>query len=127
MIAGIREAIRSLTMLGWAVIFGLILLFVLLATCSHYTGKEAMRDRIAAEERAQTLDDAIKASDKASGERLTDIQINIKREKELTDAVSSLPDAVPSPRRIALACGRLRHQGTPDADLPASCRSGGGA
>lgn len=121
----LREAIRSLTMLGWAVIIGLVLLLVLLATCSHYTGKEAKRERLCAEERANTLDAAIKASDKASGERLTDIQINIKREKELTDAVSSLPDAMPSPRRIALACQRLRQQGTRDADLPASCRSGG--
>ena len=125
MIAAIRTALRSLTLLGWAVIIGLILLFVLLATCSHYTGKEAKRDQRAAEERAQTLDDAIKASDKASGERLTDIQINIDREKELTDAVSSLPDAAPSLRRITLACQRLLQQGTRDADLPASCRSGG--
>lgn len=121
----LREALRSLTLLGWAIIIGLVLLLVLLATCSHYTSKEAKLDRLAAEERAQTLDAAIKASDKASGERLSDIQINIKREKELTDAVSSLPDAVPSPRRIALACQRLRQQGTRDADLPASCRSGG--
>lgn len=123
MIAGIREAVRALSLLGWAIIIGL----VLLTTCSHYTGKEAKRDQQAAEERAQTLDAALKASDKASGERLSDIQINIKREKELTDAVSSLPDAVPSPRRIALACQRLRQQATPDADLPAGCRSGGGA
>ncbi len=124
MIAGIREAVRALSTLAWAVILALVLLLVLLATCSHYTGKEAKRDRIAADERARTLDAAIKASDKASGERLTDIQININREKELTDAVSSLSDAVPSPRRIALACQRLRQQGTRDADLPASCRSG---
>lgn len=127
MIAGIREAVRALSLLGWAVIIGLVLLLVLLSTCSHYTGKEAKRDQQAAEERARTLDAAIKASDKASGERLTDIQINIKREKELTDAVSSLPDAVPSPRRIALACQRLRQQGARDADLPVRCRSGGGA
>ena len=125
MMAGIREAVRALSMLGWAIIIGLVLLLVLLATCSHYTGKEAKRDRIAAEERAQTLDAAIKASDKSSDERLTDIQININREKELTDAISSLPDAVPSPRRIALACQRLRQQGTLDAGLPASCRPDG--
>ena len=60
---GFKAALRSLTLLGWAVIIGLVLLLVLLATCSHYTGKEAKRDRLAAVERTQTLDDAIKASD----------------------------------------------------------------
>jgi len=121
MIAGIREAVRALSTLAWAVILALVLLLVLLATCSHYTGKEAKRDRIAAEERSQTLDAAIKASDKASGERLTDIQININREKERADAVSSLPDAKPSPRQRRLTCQWLRDQGAKPKDLPADC------
>ena len=124
MIATIRAALRSLTALGWAVVVACLAILLLLATCAHHSAKEARQSRDAAEERARALDAGLKASEAASGERMADVQIIYNHEKELTDAVASLPDAVPSPRRIALACQRLRQQGNRDADLPAQCRSG---
>lgn len=125
LLSGLRAAARSLTALGWAVLVACVAVLLLLATCSHYSAREADHAKRAAEERAKALDEAMKASDKAAGERLWDIKINQKREKELTDAVTSLPDAAPSPVQRRLACQRLRHQGTRDTDLPAVCRSEG--
>ena len=125
MIGTIRTALRSLTALGWAVLIACVAVLLLLATCSHYSAREADHAKREAEARAKALDEAIKASDKAAGERLRDIQINQKREKELTNAVTSLPDGAPSPVQRRLACQRLRQQGTRDADLPAVCRSEG--
>lgn len=115
---------RSLSVLGWTVV-ALAAVLVLLATCAQQSAKDAKHARRAAEERALVLDRARKADTKASDDRLFDIQVNINREKERTDAVSRLPDAPSSPVQRRLYCVWLRDQGTRDADLPADCRSDG--
>lgn len=77
-----------------------------------------------AEASAEALRRDQPARDRAAEERLADaLTINANRET-LRDAVQALPDARPSDRRVALACARLRQQGTRPADLPALCGSG---
>jgi len=117
---------RSLSVLGWTVVALAAVLVLLLATCAQQSAKAAKQARRAAEERALALDRAREADTKASDDRLFDIQVNLNREKERTDAVSTLPDAPSSPVQRRLYCVWLRDQGTRDADLPADCRSDGG-
>ena len=114
---------RSLSVLGWTVVALAAVLVLLLATYAQQSAKDAKQVRRAAEERALALDRARKADTKASDDRLFDIQVNLNREKERTDAVSTLPDAPSSPVQRRLYCVWLRDQGTRDADLPADCRS----
>jgi hypothetical protein len=83
---------------------------------------QIVRSIQAANAQARATDTA--ARDRAADQRLTDLKINNRLEKERTDAVSSIPDARPTAGRVALACHRLREQGTRDADLPAECRPG---
>jgi hypothetical protein len=117
--------LRDLSWAGWAVVGILIALIVLLAWCS-YDGRRGERE---AEEARRvdvgTLQRDQAARDKAADARLSDTQSAASREKERADATATLPDAAPSPRRVARACVQLRQQGTRDADLPAACRSPG--
>ncbi|WP_292051616.1 hypothetical protein [Brevundimonas sp. UBA5866] len=122
---GFVTVARSINALGWAVIAAAVCLLLLLGTCSYHSKREADQARRDAEARARALEKNRKASERADVERMSDVVIIYNREKELTDAVSSLPDAAPGPRRLALACERLRQQGLRDADLPASCRPAG--
>lgn len=115
--------VRSLSSLGWAVVAIIALTLVLLATCARQNAKEAAQALRISEERAQTLDRARKADTQAGEDRLFDIQVNLNREKERTDAVSTSPDAASSPVQRRLYCVWLRDQGIRDADLPADCRS----
>ncbi len=116
---------RSLSVLGWTVVALAAALVLLLATCTQQSAEEAKRTAREAEQVARSLDRARKADTKASDDRLFDIQVNLNREKERTDAVSTLPDAPSSPVQRRLYCVWLRDQGTRDADLPADCRSDG--
>lgn len=61
----------------------------------------------------------------AAQQKTDDALVN-EVKKELTDAVSDLPDTLPSARRVALACARLRAQGTDTATLPACGGFAGG-
>lgn len=90
------------------------------AYCSHRAA-EGERDRQAAAA-AKIERKASEAREAAAGERAAETTTINNREKELSNAVQSLPDAAPSPRRVALACERLRQQGS---DLPAECRPAG--
>lgn len=116
---------RGLTAAAWAVVAILLALVILLAWCS-WDGRRGQREA----EQARRVDvgtmqrDQV-ARDKAADARLTDTQSAASREKERADATATLPNAAPSPRRVARACVQLRQQGTRDADLPAVCRSSG--
>lgn len=123
----IRAALRTLPATSWAIVAICILMLFGLGWCA-VTAPGRERSKLdtavtAANAKAQATD--AKARDLASDERLNDQKTNHQTEKELTDAVSSLPDARPSDRRVALACQRLRHQGTRSADLPSVCRPAG--
>ena len=122
----IREFIRAIGPASWAVIAVCVLLLFVMGWCAATApGRErAKQDRAAeaANAKARATDTA--ARDRAADQRLTDLKINNRLEKERTDAVSSIPDARPTAGRVALACHRLREQGTRDADLPPECRPG---
>lgn len=120
MIAALAFARRIPSMLspkGWLIVALLAAFLLFGAYCAHRAA-EGERDRQAAETR-RTAEKASSARETAADERLNDTTIINAREKELSDAVNSLPDARPSPRRLALACERLRQQG--NTRLPAEC------
>jgi hypothetical protein len=99
---------------------GVLILFLGFGAYCAQKAAQGERDRQA----AQTARIERKAStgrETAAAERLNDTLNSQAREKELSDAVSSLPDARPSDRRIALACQRLRQQRVAERDLPAEC------
>jgi len=58
------------------------------------------------------------ALEAAASQRRTDEASAAATEKELTDAVEALPDSVPSARRVALGCARLRRAGQDTSSLP---------
>ena len=113
----VRRIPSMLSPRGWIAVAILAAFLLFGAYCAHRAA-EGERDRQAVETR-RTEEKASNARETASGERLNDTTIINAREKELSDAVNSLPDARPSPRRVALACERLRQQG--NTRLPAEC------
>lgn len=118
---GAGAVARQLTITGWAIVAALLSIVLLLATCVHHNAKEADHARREADARAKALEDGRKADAASAAERVWDFKINQNREKELTDAVETLPDALPSPVQRRLACQRLRQQGTRAEDLPSGC------
>lgn len=116
-LAFVRRVPSMLSPKGWLAVALLAAFLLFGAYCAHRAA-EGERDRQASETR-RTEEKASSARETAADERLTDTTIINAREKELSDAVNSLPDARPSPRRLALACERLRQQG--NARLPAEC------
>lgn len=122
-LAFLRSVPRLLSPTGWLIV-AIIAAFVLTgAYCSH-RGAQGERDRQAVETQ-QTEVKASGARESASREASIETPIINAREKDFSDAVNSLPDAVPSARRVRLACERLRHQGAAERLLPEPCRSGG--
>jgi hypothetical protein len=63
------------------------------------------------------------ANARAADQRSIDTIALAQHEKEAHDAIHSVPDAAPAAPTVRLGCQRLRRQGTPDAKLPAVCRS----
>ena len=63
----------------------------------------------------------------ASIERSKDDAVVVEQKQGLIDAVADLPDSIPSARRVALACERLRQQGESIAAIPACGGSAIGA
>ena len=124
MIAGLallRSVPRLLNPTGWLIV-AIVAGFVLTgAYCSH-RGAQGERERQAVETQ-KTEAKASSARETAAVEASVETPIINAREKDLSDAVNSLPDAVPSARRVRLACERLRHQG--NTRLPPECGSGG--
>ncbi|MNS19775.1 hypothetical protein D3C72_514990 [compost metagenome] len=112
----LQRVSRALTPTAWLALAVLAAFLIFGGYCAH-RGAEGVRDRQTAEQ-ARVEAKASSARETAATTRATDTTIINAREKELSDAVSSLPDAAPSPRRVALACERLRQQGS---RLPASC------
>ena len=113
--------LRSLTPLGWTTAALSALLIAVLAWVAFTA---PARERARAELAAALAEAALRERDSAAREaaaqaRAADDAANAALAKELSDAVSPLPDARPSDRRRALACARLRHQGTDTSALPA--------
>lgn len=122
-LAFLRSIPRMLSPTGWLIV-AIIAAFVLTgAYCSH-KGAQGERGRQAVETQ-KTQAKASGARETAAGEASIETPIINARQKDYSDAVNSLPDAVPSDRRVRLACERLRHQGTAERLLPEPCRSAG--
>ncbi|WP_341020854.1 hypothetical protein [Brevundimonas diminuta] len=117
---------RTLTAGGWAAVAVCMLAVVVLIgwAATAPSRERAKQDRAVAAANAQVRANDTAARESAADQRLTDLKINNRLEKERTDAVASISDARPTAGRVALACHRLREQGTRDADLPAECRPG---
>jgi predicted negative regulator of RcsB-dependent stress response len=58
------------------------------------------------------------AREKAAEQRATDVAASQKLEKDLNNATAQMPDALPTPRRLARACAQLRAQGDDTSRLP---------
>ena len=112
---------RSLSPLGWTTAaLALALIAALAWIALTAPGRERARAELsAARAEAALRDRDAGAREAAAGRRAADAAANAALTKELADAVSPLPDARPSDRRRALACARLRHQGTDTSALPA--------
>jgi hypothetical protein len=121
-LAFVRRIPSMLSPKGWLAVAVLAAFLLFGAYCAHGAA-EGERDRQAAETR-RAEGKASTGRETASAERLNDALSNNAAREELTDALDQLPDAVPSDRRVRLACERLRRQGTPADDLPERCRSG---
>ena len=119
-LAFVRSIPSMLSPKGWIAVALLTAFLLFGAYCAH-RAVEGERDRQAAEAHKIEVK-AASARETAADERLNDSTIINAREKELSDAVNSLPDARPSARRVRLACERLRQQGS---RLPAECGSEG--
>jgi hypothetical protein len=120
-LAFLRSIPRLLNPTGWLIV-AIIVAFVLTgAYCSH-RGAQGERDRQAVETQ-KTEAKASSARETAAVEASVETPIINARQKDYSDAVNSLPDAVPSARRVRLACERLRHQG--NTRLPAECGPAG--
>lgn len=105
--------------------FGITVLLIATSySCGRHDGVKAEKARVEARlEKARQVDQAAKS--KAADQRVVDTQTVAKHEQELSRADDALPDAKPSAARTALACQRLRAQGTRPSELPAQCRSPG--
>lgn len=114
----IQTIIRTLTPTAWLIV-GVLAAFLLFGAFCSYRGVQAEKDRQAVAA-AKIEVKASTARETAANERHNDNTTINAREKELSNAVQSLPDAIPSARRLALACERLRQQGS---RLPAECGS----
>ena len=119
MIAFALRIARTFPPRTW-LLFAILVAFLIFGGYCAHRGAEGVRDRQAAKV-AKVEAKASSARETAAATRATDTTIINAREKELSDAVSSLPDAAPSPRRFALACERLRQQGS---RLPPECGPG---
>lgn len=122
-LAFLRSVPRLLSPAGWLIV-AIVAAFVLTAAYCSHRGAQGERDRQAVEtQKAEAK--ASSARETAAREASVETPIINAREKDFSDAVNSLPDAVPSARRVRLACERLRHQGAAERLLPEPCRSGG--
>jgi len=112
--------LRTFTLTGWIMVAVAVLFLLSLGFCAITApGREARKVDAAvaaANGKTQTVDTA--AREAAADERLADALSTATTKQELSNAVANLPDARPSNRRLALACERLRQQGTDTALVP---------
>ena len=102
-------------------LLGMLIAFPL-GTCS---GAADMKDKMQAEARAQAAAQAQRnaaAIEAAAQQRVQDILANQSAAEERIDAIRSRPDEAANGPQLALACARLRQQGTAESKLPRACR-----
>jgi hypothetical protein len=106
----------------WKAAVGAAVMFpmaFMLGQCSGESNAKAKQKAADAVAIVEVLKTDAKAKEKAADERLADAEAVAETKEKLTDAVQNLPDAMPSARRVALACQRLRNDGQDVSRLPA--------
>lgn len=119
-------AILTFAKRWWRALVGALVMFplaFLLGQCSGAKNERVRVDAARAIANVETMKTDGAAQAKAADERVKDTLAITEQQQELTDAVADLPDALPSARRVALACERLRQQGADTATVPACSRS----
>lgn len=103
--AFVRSIPGLLPLKGWATV-GVLALFLAFGAYCSQRAAQGERDRQAVQS-AKVDAKAVTSRETASGERAIDTaNLNLQR-KATDDALATLPDAVPSDRRIARHCLRL--------------------
>lgn len=118
------DAAQALWNTWWRALLGAAIVFApafLLGQCSGQRSAAAKYSAARAIANVETIKADGASKEIAANERRVDDALVSEHKKDLTDAVAALPDAMPSARRVALACQRLRQQGTDTASLSA-CR-----
>ncbi|WP_052757306.1 hypothetical protein [Sphingobium chungbukense] len=116
--------IKGVTGAYWKIAAAFVLGALLTAPLAYCEGKSAgtsKADAAAAVATVEVMKVDADAKEVAAIERRKDDASIAEKQEALTDAVANIPDALPSPRRVALACERLRQQGT-DTTALAACR-----
>lgn len=119
---GALLTIRELWGTWWRAALGFAVATALCLPLGYCEGKRAGKakaDAAAAVATVEVMKVDGNAKDVAAIERTKDDAAVVEQKEKLTDAVANLPDSLPSPRRVALACERLRQQGTDTSRLPA--------
>jgi hypothetical protein len=115
---------RTLTLTGWLMVAVGVLCILSLGYCAYDANKGRRASERLASANADTFAVTVAARDELSAQSASDTKANTNLERDLTNAVSPLPDARPSDRRIALQCERLRKAGTDVSRLPACVGAG---
>lgn len=111
----------------WKAVPGFIVGCVLAFPLGQCSGSQAQKKHEQAD-RAVAITEAVKldanAKEKSAEERTRDAIAVTDMKDSLTDAIASLPDSVPSARRVALGCQRMLNAGTRVSELPVACGPG---
>ena len=115
---------RTFTLTGWIMVALAVLFLLTLGYCTYDDNRDRRAAERLAQANAETFRQTMAARDQLALDALSDTKSNTILERDLTDAVSTLPDARPSDRRIALQCERLRQAGTDVSRVPACVGAG---
>lgn len=125
MIALALRAWRTFPPRTW-LLFAVLAAFLIFGGYCAHRGAEGVRNRqavkVATDERK-----ASNARETSSNERLNDQSTLNTQRKAQTDALSPLPDAVPSDRRVVRHCLRLQRDGIDPGRFPECSGSSGQA
>jgi hypothetical protein len=103
---------------GVGIFIGAVLVFPV-AQCAGVHKEKDRAEAEAVKQQNKQLQKTLENHEVASGERANDTATITAKKEDLEHAVQGLPDNVPSARRVALACARLRNQGADVSKLPA--------
>lgn len=107
---------KNLTWKGWLIVAAVAALMAIFSTLTIGSIIDRFSDNQIVKENNQDRKLREKISEKRQE---TETQIT-ESERQTNEVLAQLPDAKPSPRRIARVCNELRNR--PNVELPAECR-----
>jgi hypothetical protein len=110
--------------IGAALLFAGIAALAWTLWLGHHDKAVVTADRVKSNLAVTTTNAA--AHEKAADERLVDDRAVATQEKEMHDAIHSVPDSAPDAARVRLGCDRLRRAGKDLSRIPACSGSPGG-